>query len=301
MQVSPWEATLGAEVRDIDLSAPLAPGDFAELVAAWHKYAVLVLPGQPLDDDAQAAFSRRFGPLENVAIFSQEEHGTVSSEQPILGVVSNLKKDGTLAEEGEERDFLLKGNSYWHTDSSFKRVPAKASLLSARIVPSAGGDTEFADMRAAYDALDSTTREWLDDKRAVHSYRYSQGLLGGGTSILDFSRLPAVEHPIVRAHPITGRRNLYLGRHASHIVGEDEDESRRLLNTLCEEACVESRTYKHRWTKDDIVIWDNRCVLHRRHRWPSDQVRVMVRTTVAGDAPDNEWVFDTDQGPNYST
>ena len=301
MQGTSCDATLGAEVRGVDLAQPLARSVFADLLAAWHEYAVLIFPGQRLDNEAQAALSRCFGPLENVAIFSKEEEGTVSSEQPIFGIVSNLKNDGSLAAENSDRDLLLKGNSYWHTDSSFKRVPAKASLLSARTVPSEGGETEFADMRAAYDALDSDVREWLHDKRAVHSYRYSQGLLGGGTSILDLDRLPPVKHPIVRTHPITGRKNLYLGRHASHIVGQDEDAGRRLLGELCEEACVEPRTHKHVWTEDDLVIWDNRCVLHRGRRWPIDQKRVMVRTTVAGDAVDNEWVFDTDQRPNYST
>jgi alpha-ketoglutarate-dependent 2,4-dichlorophenoxyacetate dioxygenase len=301
MDVSPFDATLGAEVRGVDVSRPLEAAVFTDLVRAWHQYAVLILPGQHLDNEAQAAFSRRFGPLENVAIFSREEEGTVSNEQPIFGIVSNLGKDGSLAKEDSDRDFLLRGNTHWHTDSSFKRVPAKASLLSAKTVPSAGGETEFADMRAAYDALESNRKEWLRDKRAVHSYRYSQGLLGGGMSILDSDRLPPVEHPIVAKHPITGRNNLYLGRHASHIVGEDEDESRSLLDELCEEACVEPRTYKHRWAEGDFIIWDNRCVLHRGRRWPLDQKRVMVRTTVAGDAPDNEWAFDTDQGLNYST
>ena len=204
VDASPFNATLGAQVVGVDLSRPLETSVFNDIVRAWHEYAVLVFPGQHLDDEAQAAFSRRFGPLENVAIFSNEEEGTVSSERPIFGIVTNLKKDGSLAEEDSDRLFLLKGNSYWHTDSSFKRVPAKASLLSARTVPSTGGETEFADMRAAYDLLDSAMKEWLEDKTARHSYRYSQGLLGGGTSILDFDRLPPVGHPIVRTHPITG-------------------------------------------------------------------------------------------------
>ena len=301
IEISPYDATVGAEVRGVDLSRPLEASVFADLLRAWHEYAVLNFPGQHLDNDAQAAFSRRFGPLENVAIFSNEEEGTVASEQPIFGVVTNVKKDGSLAKEDSDRSFLLKRNSYWHTDSSFKRVPAKASLLSARTVPRAGGETEFADMRAAYDALDPETKEWLADKTAIHSYRYSQGLLGGGTSILDFDRLPPVEHPIVRTHPITLRKNLYLGRHANYIVGEHEEESRGLLQSLCVDACVGPRTHKHKWRQGDIVIWDNRCVLHRGHPWPVDQRRVMVRTTVAGDAHDNEWVFDRDQGPNYST
>ena len=214
--------------------------------------------------------------------------------------LSNEKKDGSLAARNSKRDLLLKGNSYWHTDSSFKRVPAKASLLAARAVPKSGGETEWADMRAAYDALDADMQAWLEDKVAVHDYAYSQGLVGGSDVILK-SLLPPVEHPVIRPHPMTGRKVLYVGRHASHIVGEDVAESRALLRRLCDDACRPPRVWKHRWAVGDLVLWDNRAVLHRGHAYPADQLRRMVRTTVAGDAARNEWLFDVDQPANLAT
>ena len=150
-----------------------------------------------------------------------------------------MKKDGTLWGADSDTGRLLKGNNYWHTDSSYKRVPAKASLLAAKIVPETGGETAFADMRSAFDALDPAMQDWLADKIAVHSYAFSQGKVGGmgGITQDEWDALPPVEQPMIRTHPATGRRNLYIGRHASHIVGEDPDESRSLLERLCAEAC----------------------------------------------------------------
>ncbi len=149
-------------------------------------------------------------------------------------------------------------------------------------------------MRAGWDALDADMQSWLEDRTAVHDYRFSHAPFGG-LEVLnedELSHLPPVEHPIVRTHPATGRRNLFVGRHASHILGEDLDESRALLARLTDEAAQPPRTWKHKWRAGDLVIWDNRCVLHRGHRWPDDQARIMVRTTVAGDAADNEWVLE---------
>ena len=212
---------------------------------------------------------------------------------PAIIHLSNVKKDGTLWEADSDTGRLLKGNNYWHTDSSYKRIPAKASLLRAKIVPKTGGETAFADMRAAYDALDSAMQDWLADKVAMHSYAYSQGKVGGmgGITQDEWDALPPVEQPVIRTHPATGRRNLYIGRHASQIVGEDPDESRRLLEELCIEACRPPRIHIHKWQVGDLVIWDNRCVLHRGLGHPPDQPRRMVRTTVAGDSAEaNEWV-----------
>ena len=160
-------------------------------------------------------------------------------------------------------------------------------------MPETGGETAFADMRAAYDALEPAMQEWLADKIAVHSYAYSQGKVGGTRRDQrdEWEALPPVEQPVIRTHPATGRRNLYIGRHASHIVGEDERESRRLLERLCEDACRPPRVLVHRWAVGDLVMWDNRCVLHRGLGYPADQPRRMVRTTIAGDSNDaNEWV-----------
>ena len=188
---------------------------------------------------------------------------------------------------------FLKGNRYWHTDSSFKKVGAKVSLLRALEVPATGGDTEWADMRAAWDALDRAARDRLDGLVAVHSYAYSQGQVGGETLLTgrEWTDLPPVEHPVVRTHPVTGRRSLYVGRHASHIVGMDEQEGRALLRELTENACQPPRIFRHHWQDGDIAAWDNRCVLHRGHPWPFEQRRVMRRTTVAGEG-DNPWAIE---------
>ena len=284
VRVEPLDSTLGATVRGVDLGASLGDGEFEELHAAWLEHGVLVFPGQFLDDESHKAFSLRFGRLERV--ITRREGST-----EVVSNLSNVRDDGSLIPPDGSRALFLKGNSYWHTDSSFKRVPAKASLLSARQVPTEGGETEFADMRAAWERLDPRMQARLEGKAALHSYRYSQGKVGGldVLSEADLDNLPPVEHPVVRTHPETGRKSLYIGRHASHVVGEDVAASRELLETLCEEACRPPRVFSHRWTAGDLVMWDNRCVLHRGRPWPPDQPREMRRTTVAGEVADNEW------------
>ncbi len=281
LQITPTDATLGATVRGVDLSQ-LDDATFGEIEAKWHEHGVLIFPEQHLDDGAHLAFTRRFGNLEQ-SIRRTRTTGTSN--------LSNVQADGTVAPPSSLQARFLVGNTYWHSDSSYKRVGAKASILAAHIVPDADGETEWADMRAAYDALDDGMKTWLDDKIAVHDYAFSHTPFGG-KEILDkeeLSHLDPVEHPVVRTHPATGRKNLFVGRHASHILGVDLEESRKLLADLTEQGAQPPRTYKHKWAVGDIVIWDNRCVLHRGHRWPDDQPRTMVRTTVAGDAPHNEW------------
>ena len=284
VRVEPLDSTLGATVRGVALGPALGGEEFEAIHAAWLEHAVLVFPGQFLDDESHQAFSLRFGRLERV--ITRREGST-----EVFSNLSNVRGDGSLIPPDGSRALFLKGNSYWHTDSSFKRAPAKASLLSARQVPTEGGETEFADMRAAWDRLDHETRALLEGKTALHSYRYSQGKVGGldVLSEADLDRLPPVEHPVVRIHPETGRKSLYIGRHASHIVGEDVAASRELLETLCEEACRPPRVFSHRWAAGDLVMWDNRCVLHRGRPYPPDQPREMRRTTVAGEVADNEW------------
>lgn len=290
IQLTRIDATLGAEVRGVALGAALDSTVFAEIESAWHTHAVLVFPGQHLDDAAQIGFTRLFGASEG-----KITQGNKSFDQdPGFDVMSNLNPDGTPIDPHGPMGLYLKGDAFWHTDSSFKPVPAKASLMRARQVTSAGGETAFADMRAAYDVVDDATKRWLEDKRAVHSYAYSQGLIGGiavhGQAELD--ALPPVEHPLVHYHPATGRKSLYLGRHASHIVGEQIESGRERLAALCEAACQPPRVFQHRWKPGDLILWDNRCVLHRACPYPPDQGRIMARSTVAGDGSGNEWSLD---------
>ncbi len=283
--MDPSGATLGARVVGVDLREPLAELDWKEIEDAFHRYAVLVFPEQFLDDEQQIVFSARFGDLERLI---SDRLG-----RPEIAVISNRRhNDGRVVPEGHKMDLLLKGNTSWHTDSSFKRVPAKASLLSARELPSRGGETEFADMRAAWDALDPALKRRVEGRRAIHDYYYSQGLVGGLEVLTEeeWAALPPVEHPLLREHPATGRTNLYIGRHARDIVGMDREEAQTLLAELHDFACRPPRTYLHRWARGDLVLWDNRCVLHRGHEWDRGEPRVMHRTTVAGDG-DNEWAI----------
>ena len=289
MQIQACNATLGAVITQIDL-AHLSVEDFDELDLAWDKYAVLIFKDQHLTTEQQKAFSRHFGRLEK---------GLIQSSTNLLAHIGNVARDGRVVDADSLQVRFNKGNEQWHSDSSYKRVAAKASLLSARVVPSFGGETEWADQRAAYDELDDALKLWLDDKVAVHSYRYSH-TWHGGLEILneeDLALLPPVEHPIIRLHPRTGRKNLFVGRHASHIVGEDKQESRSLLKKLTLDATQPPRTFKHAWEVGDLVLWDNRCVLHRGHTFPLDEARDMVRTTIAGDDDDNEWAA-LDEGIN---
>ncbi len=284
LEIVPTGATLGAVATGVDL-ARLDAETFAAIERAWDEHAVLVFPAQHLSEAEQAGFSRRFGPLER----SLAEN-TVGADPEII-VLSNMRDDGTLWPARSARGLFLEGNNFWHTDSSYKRVPSKGSALAARVVPETGGETAFADMRAAWDALEPEMQRYLENKSAVHSYAYSQGKVGGIETLseAEWDALPPVEHPIRRRHPKTGRPALYIGRHASHIAGEDEGESRALLERLCADACRPPRVFVHTWKVGDLVLWDNRCVLHRGLGHPADQPRRMTRTTLAGDGASNEW------------
>jgi alpha-ketoglutarate-dependent taurine dioxygenase len=283
MTIEPAGATLGATVCGVDLRS-LSDDEWAAVHEAFLRHAVLVFPGQHLDDEAQIAFSERFGSLERLI--------TSGVRDPRIGYLANVNGAGEVVEPKGKVALFLLGNTFWHSDSSFKPVPAKASLLSARVMPPTGGETEWADMRAAYDALPASRRAELDGAVAVHDYLYSQGLIGGLDVMTteEQQALPPVEHPVVRVHPETGRPSLFVGRHCSHLVGHDVETSRRLLADLVDEACQPPRVFTHRWTPGDLAVWDNRCVLHRGRTWPVDQPRVMARTTVAGDG-DNPWAL----------
>lgn len=283
LDVRPSDATLGAEIHGAKLASITDP-EWKEIEAAFHEHGVLVFPGQHLSKDEQARFSERFGPLEKLI--------TKSAVDPKVGVLSNVDGEGRTAEPGGTVDLFLKGNTFWHTDSSYKPIPAKASLLSAEVVPSEGGETQFADMRAAWDALPAEEQARLDGLEAVHSYRYSQGLVGGLDILSDaeWEALPPVHQPVVRTHPATHRKSLYIGRHASHIVGMDEAQGRAWLEALLDTACQPPRLFEHTWVPGDLVVWDNRCVLHRGRPWPADEPRVMNRTTVAGDGA-HDWTL----------
>ena len=281
MVVEPATEQFGAYVRDTHL-ANLSEVEFRQVLVWWYKYSVLVFPAQNLSRDEQLAFTRRFGRLER---------GLKRSRGAGAGFISNIDSQGNLLPESDiGRQFNI-GNSVWHTDSSYKRVAAMASILSAKVVPSSGGHTEWADMRQGYDALSKSMKNWLHDKVAVHSYRFSHAWHRGLDILSDeeLDDLPPVEHPIVKTHPHSMRKVLFVGRHSSHIVGEEFRSSRKLLRELTFDAAQPPRTCSHKWQEGDVAIWDNRCVLHRARAHPPNEGLSMVRTTVAGDDPTNEW------------
>ena len=277
---------LGAEVRGADLSKPLPPGVFAEIEAAFNRHAVLVFPGQPLTDDQQMAFSRLFGPLE----VNPNYAGQKMRLRPEIADISNLDYEGKLlALDNPRRAFNL-GNQLWHTDSSFKHVPARCSLLSAREIPPEGGETEFADMRAAYDALPEERKRALEGLVVEHSIFRSRERIGFADFNKDIYReLPPVRQMLVRRHPGSGRMSLYLAAHASHVIGWPVEEGRKLIEELIALATQPQFVYSHRWTVGDLVMWDDRCTMHRGRPYDESKYRrEMHRTTVSDEVNTDE-------------
>jgi alpha-ketoglutarate-dependent 2,4-dichlorophenoxyacetate dioxygenase len=249
------------------------------------RHAVLVLPGQDMTDEQQLAFTRNFGPLQEGA------NTTLTATTMRLGEafadVSNLDKDNKRLERNDRRRMAALGNRLWHSDATFRTVPARYSLLSGRIVTRDGGNTEFADMRAAYDALDEATKKEIEDLVCEHSLIYSRGQLG----FTDFTdeerhRMKPVLHRLVRTHPVTGARSLLLSAHIGAIVGWPRPEAMAFIRDLMEHATQPEFVYVHRWTKYDFVIWDNRTTMHRVRRFDDlNIVRDMRRTTTMSEGP----------------
>src|SRR5262245_34710565 len=273
------------EVSGVDIAGPLSPDEVAAIEAGMDRYAVLVFRDQRLTDEQQMAFSRHFGPLE------EARGGNITKDaerrlQVGMADVSNLGADGLpMDRESRQRLFNL-GNMLWHSDSSFRPIPAKYSLLSARVVNPVGGNTEFADMRAAYDALDADTKALVEDLVCEHSLMYSRGSLGmHDYSDEERAMFRPVRQRLVRTHPVTGRKSLYLSSHAGAIIGMPTPEARVLLRDLSEHATQPRFVYVHKWRQWDLVMWDNRQMMHRVRRYDEAQPRDMRRTTVAGDVP----------------
>ena len=271
----------GAEITGVDLTC-LDDATFEHIEDAFETYSVLVFPNQNLDDDAQIAFSRRFGDLEKT-----QGHIANNFQVKHVSEITNLDPDGKLMAPDDPRVLYRLGQRNWHSDSSFKRVPAKASLLHARKLPPDGGDTQFASLRAAYDALPDARKRDLEDKVAIHHYAYSRR--NGGyalTNEAEDKRFPPVPQAMIRANPVNGRKALYVGSHASHIRGMPEDEGRALLKELLDFATQDQFTYLHHWKVGDLVMYDNRAALHRARPYKiTEHPRILHRTTVMGEGP----------------
>jgi alpha-ketoglutarate-dependent 2,4-dichlorophenoxyacetate dioxygenase len=275
-------ARVGVEVLGVDVTK-VSEAVFAEIVEAFDEHSVLLFRDQRLSDEEQIAFSRRFGPLETTI----RSINTQARTLPEIANLANVDAEDRLIPSGDKRNIFNAGNQMWHTDSSFKRVPALASLLSAREVPPEGGETEFASMRVAYEGLPEATQRLLEGKVAIHSFVYSRGLVSDGLLEPDHAaQVPPVPQLLVRANPRHGRKAYYVASHACEIVGMATDEARALLRELLERATRPEMVYTHRWRTGDLVMWDNRCVLHRGRPWDESKYRrVMHRTTVAGEGP----------------
>jgi alpha-ketoglutarate-dependent 2,4-dichlorophenoxyacetate dioxygenase len=271
-----------AEVEGLDLRKALSPEQAAAVHTAMNEYAVLVFHGQSLDDEEQLAFSRSLGELEHAvgtSLRAPDEYRLPTT----FADVSNLDKNHQVFARDDRRRLFAIGNRLWHSDSSFKAIPAMYSLLHARRIPSKGGNTEFADMRAAYDALDEETKAQVEDLICEHSQIYSRQQLG----FTDFTdderaRFAPVLQRLVRTHPATGRKSLYLSSHAGGIVGWPVPEARAFLRDLVEHATQRQFVYAHRWRVGDLVMWDNRRTMHRARPFPVHEPRDMRRTTLVG-------------------
>lgn len=282
LSITQIHPAIAGEVSGIDLSIPLTREQAGEIEGAMDRLGVLIFHGQDITDEQQIAFSQNFGEIEN------KKGGNITKSQdqrlpPTMNDVSNIGKDGKpLARDSRQHLFNL-GNMLWHSDSSFRAVPAKYSLLSARIVNPVGGNTEFASMRAAYDALDDATKAEIEDLICEHSLMYSRSALGFPDYTEEEKKMfKPVRQRLVRRHPATGQKSLYLSSHAGEIVGMETPAARIFLRDLTEHATQPQFVHIHKWQPGDFIMWDNRQTMHRVRRYDETQPRDMRRTTVAG-------------------
>lgn len=275
-----------AVVSDIDLRQPLSETEIQLIHNAMDKYAVLIFPEQAINNEQQVAFSQQLGRLQPAVgnNITPQKDRRLSAD---FSDVSNLNGNSQIYDRYDRARLFGFGNNLWHSDASYRAVPAKYSILSARVLPDAGGNTEFADMRAAYDALDEKTKQQIEELVVEHSQIYSRGLLGFTEFTAEERKIfTPVLHSMVRTLSSTGRKSLYLGSHAGAIIGWPTPEARMFIFDLMEHATRPDFVYVHEWRVHDVVIWDNRQALHRVRRFDDlHQTRDMRRTTIMGDGP----------------
>lgn len=271
----------GAEISGVDISEPVSARDFGEIRAAFEEHSVLLFRDMPMDDERQIRFSENFGPLE-IAGKANPGAGTPFARQSNLDI-----RTGEVIPTLDRRMIYQLANYFWHSDSSFKRIPALCSMLSARIVPPEGGDTEFCSMRAAYDSLSEEMKAKIEPLVVEHSLLHSRGLVDASVLTEEMRKeVPPALQRMWRINPINGRKALYVGAHASHVIGWPLEEGRALLNELTATALKSEFCFAHKWREGDSVIWDNRAVVHRATRYDTvKHKRLMQRTTIGGDQP----------------
>ena len=281
MDIVPLAKGFGAELRGVTL-AEVAADDAAyrEVRAAFEEHSVLLFRGQDMSDETQLAYSRRFGPLEVTKVGSE---GTGTN----LVILKTLDDNGKVVPEDHRLALRNKANQLWHTDSPFKRLPALASVLSSRIIPGRGGETEFVSTRLAFERLDPALRTRLENSFAWHDYAYSRGKIAPGlASPEERAALPPQCWRLVWKNPVNGRGALYIASHAYAIEGMEDAAGKKLLGELMDAATAPGVSYVHTWHKGDVIMWDNRATMHRGRPWPANEPRYMVRTTISASAAD---------------
>ena len=276
MEIVPLGPGFAAELRGVTLTDIAADeAAYNATRAAFEEHSVIVFRGQEVTDETQLAFSRRFGPLEVTKVGSL---GTGTN----LVILSTIDEHGKVVPADHRLALRNKANQLWHTDSTFKRVPALASILSARIIPARGGETEYVSTRLAWERLDDASRKRLGNSFAWHDYAHSRGQIAPDlASAEERAALPPQCWRMVWTNPVNGRSALYLASHAYAIEGMEQAAAQKLLAELMDAATAPGLSYVHRWCKGDVVMWDNRATMHRGRPWPAHEARLMVRTTIS--------------------
>ncbi len=292
MQIQPLHPLFVGEVSGIDLSKPISPEQARQIEAGMDQYGVLVFHDQQITDEQQMDFSRNFGELEVSSQGEMSKPGELRLAVQMADV-SNLDEHNQVRARDDAKRLSSLGNRLWHSDASFRAIPARYSLLSARVVPGAGGNTEFADMRAAHDALDAKTKAEIEDLITEHSIAFSRAELGFDAFPAEHqAKLRPVRHRLVTTHPGSGRKVLYLSSHIGTIVGWPVPEARAYLRDLIEHATQRRFVHAHQWRVNDLVMWDNRATLHRVRRYADmAEIRDLRRTTTRCDGPTAEQVL----------
>jgi alpha-ketoglutarate-dependent 2,4-dichlorophenoxyacetate dioxygenase len=281
MDVIPLGPGFGAELRGVTLADIVADdAAYAAARAAFEQHSVLVFRNQQVTDEVQLAFSSRFGPPEVTKVGSQ---GTGSH----FVILSTIGSDGKVVPGDHRLSLRNKANQLWHTDSSFKRVPALTSILSARIIPARGGETEYVSTRLAFERLDEGLRNKLENSFAWHDYAHSRSQIAPGlASPEERAALPPQCWRMVWKNPVNGRGAVYLASHAYAVEGMEPAAGKQLIDGLMEAATAPGVSYMHQWRGGDVVMWDNRATMHRGRPWPAHEPRLMVRTTISATEAD---------------
>lgn len=285
ISIRPVHPTFVGEVSGVDITRPLTRAEVEAIEAGMHEYAVLVFHDQPLTDEQQVVFSRNFGELEVTLAGQMAKPEERRFQQLELGDISNLDGNSNkLRDREDHRRMYALANRLWHSDASFRAVGAGYTLLHARVIPSKGGNTEFADMRTAYDTLDADARAEVADLVCEHSIIFSREQIGFEVkSDENADKLKPVQHRLVQTDPVNGRKSLYLSSHIGGIVGWPVPEARAFMRDLTEHATQPSLVYSHQWRVNDLVMWDNRTVMHRARPFADlKEMRDLRRTSIKG-------------------